>query len=87
MEMTYSVSWTPTALNALAAIWNDSTDRNAVTTASHWLEQAIENRPIGFGEARNSSVVRIAFRPPLGIEFEIIEDDKKVRVLRVWSVA
>lgn len=24
--------------------------------------------------------------PPLGIDFEIIEDDKKVRVLRVWTV-
>ena len=86
MEMTYSVSWTPTALNALAEIWNDSTDRNAVTAASHWLEESIGRQPIGFGEARNSSVVRIAFHPPLGIEFEIIEDDKRVRVLRVWTI-
>ena len=30
--------------------------------------------------------VRIAFHSPLGIEFEIIEDDKKVLVLSVWSI-
>jgi hypothetical protein len=83
--MTYSVAWTAAALNALAQIWNLSADRNAVTTASHELEQTMERRPLGFGEARGSSVLRIAFRPPLGIEFEIIEDDKRVRVLRVWS--
>jgi hypothetical protein len=29
-------------------------------------------------------VQRVAFDPPLGIEFEVIEDDKKVRVLSVW---
>lgn len=32
------------------------------------------------------SVIRMAYEPPLGIDFEIIEDDKKVRVLRVWSL-
>ncbi|HXD89268.1 MAG TPA: hypothetical protein VN641_22440 [Urbifossiella sp.] len=31
-------------------------------------------------------MLRMAYEPPLGIEFEIIEDDKKVRVLRVWSL-
>jgi hypothetical protein len=84
--MTDSVSWTATALNQLAAIWNDSADRNPVTDASHWLEQTIGRRPLEFGESRKSSVVRIGYRPPLGIEYEVIEDDKKVRVLRVWSV-
>jgi hypothetical protein len=38
------------------------------------------------GESRDSSVNRTAFDRPLGIEFEVIEDDKKVRVLRVWSL-
>jgi len=36
------------------------------------------------GESRESSVRRVAFDALLGIEFEVIEDDKKVRVLAVW---
>ncbi|HJZ54624.1 MAG TPA: hypothetical protein VKE74_06675 [Gemmataceae bacterium] len=83
--MTYSVSWTATALNQLAAIWNDAADRNAVTAASHWLEQTIGRQPLDFGESRQASVVRVGYRPPLGIEFAVIEDDKKVRVIRVWA--
>lgn len=35
---------------------------------------------------RNSSVNRTAIELPLGIDYEIIEDDKAVRILRVWSV-
>ena len=34
----------------------------------------------------NSSVNRTATDLPLGIEYEIIEDDKTVRILRVWSL-
>lgn len=85
--MDYSIAWTRTALNALAAIWNDSDDRNGVTTASPWLERMLSARPLSFGESRRTSIVRVAYRAPFGIEFEIIEDDKKVRVLRVWSVS
>jgi hypothetical protein len=84
--MTYSVVWKKKALDQLAAIWNDSTDQAGVTAASNWLEKAIATRPLTFGESRKSSVVRVAHYPPLGMEFEVIEDDKKVRVLRVWSI-
>jgi hypothetical protein len=34
----------------------------------------------------NSSVNRTAIDLPLGIDYEIIADDKKVRVHRVWSL-
>ena len=84
--MTYSVVWKKKALDRLAAIWNASADRSGVTAAAHWLEQAIGTRPFTFGESRKSSVVRVAHYPPLGIEYEIIEDDKTVRILRVWSM-
>jgi hypothetical protein len=64
-----------------------SADRAGVTAASHWLEQELRRRPLSLGESRRASVVRVAHRPPLGIEFEVVEDDKKVRVLRVWSIS
>mgnify|MGYP005859706681 CR=1 FL=1 len=84
--MSYSVTWVRKALDQLAAIWLNPADRTAVTEAAHWLEQELRRRPLTLGESRTVSVVRIAHRDPLGIEFEVIEDDKKVRVLRVWSL-
>ncbi|HEV3438798.1 MAG TPA: hypothetical protein VG122_15640 [Gemmata sp.] len=84
--MNYTVTWTPDAEQALAAIWLAAPDRNAITTASHRLDQDLANDPFARGVRRNASVNRTATELPLGIDYEIIEDDKKVRVLRVWSL-
>lgn len=83
--MTYAVDWTPSALRELAVIWVGATDQ-AVTASSHRLEQALAADPLRVGVPRNSSVNRTAVDLPLGIEFEVIEDDKVVRVVRVWSL-
>lgn len=85
--MNYSVTWTPDAEEGLAAVWVASADQAAVTAATHLLDTELKRRPLELGESRGSSVVRVAHRQPLGIEFEVIEDDKKVRVLRVWAVS
>jgi hypothetical protein len=50
------------------------------------LDQDLANDPFARGVRRNASVNRTATELPLGIDYEIIEDDKKVRVLRVWSL-
>jgi hypothetical protein len=84
--VSYSVTWTPDAEQALANIWIDAGDRNAVTAASHRLDLDLASDPFTRGIPRNSSVNRTATDLPLGIDYEIIEDDKKVRVLRVWSL-
>jgi hypothetical protein len=86
VALNYSVHWTDDALDELAAVWTAAADRNAVTAASHRLEQDLARDPYGRGIARNASVNRTATDLPLGIDYEIIEDDKKVRVLRVWSL-
>jgi hypothetical protein len=83
----YTVTWTQEAEDGLAAAWLAAADRPAVTAASHRLDTALKQDARNLGESRISSIVRIAIGLPLGIEFEIIEDDKKVRVLRVWSIA
>jgi hypothetical protein len=84
--MKYRVFWTLVAEQRLAGVWLASTDRNAVTRAAHRLEERLRVDPLHTGEARQSSVVRVVFDQPLGIEFEVIEDDKKVRVLSVWKI-
>ena len=84
--MNYIVHWTDVALNELAAVWTAAADQNAVTAASHRLEQDITADPYGRGLLRVSSANYTAVDLPLGIEYDVIEDDKTVRVLRVWSL-
>lgn len=84
--MNYDVFLIPSAEQELAAAWLKSPDRKAVTQATHRLEKRLGMDPLRIGESRQSSVRRIAFEPPLGIEFEVIEDDKKVRILGVWLI-
>jgi hypothetical protein len=86
MAMNYAIDWTADALDELAAVWNAATDQLAVTNAAHRLELALGRHPFFVGLPRNSSVNRTAVDLPLGIDYEIIEDDKTVRVVRVWSV-
>ena len=84
--MNYALIWPHETLNDLAAAWLASADRDAITEASHLIEQALMSQPLTYGSPRGASVTRMAYEPPLGVEFEIIEDDKKVRMLRVWSL-
>ena len=84
--MSYTVVWTVSALGQLAGVWTASADRTAVTAASHRLDVALGRDPRSQGESRGADTDRTAFEPPLGVDFEIIEDDRKVRVLRVWSI-
>lgn len=84
--MNYAVAWTPGAEQELVAVWVAATDRNAVTLASHQLDEDLARDPYGRGVERNSPANRTAVELPLGIDYEIIEDDKKVRVLRVWAI-
>jgi hypothetical protein len=83
--MSYRVDWTEEAENDLAALWIAAPDRNAVTRASHWLDRRLLRAPLNFGEPWASSVHRIATRNPSGIEFEVIEDDKRVLVHGVFA--
>jgi hypothetical protein len=85
--MNYAVVWIAEAEQELAAAWLASADRNAVTRAANILDQRLRVDPLNTGESRLSSVQRVAYEPPLGIEFEVVEDDKKVRVLGAWLVA
>lgn len=84
--MNYRVDWTEAAEDDLAARWNVAPDRNAVTAAARWLEQQLERDPLHFGEPWWSSVHRIAVHDPIGIEFEVIEDDKRVIVHGVFAI-
>jgi hypothetical protein len=79
----YAVFWTLAAEMELAAVWLAATDRNSVTQAAYRIEKRLRSDPLHQGESRKSSVVRLVIERPLVVEYEVIEDDKKVRILAV----
>lgn len=83
--MKYQVTWGDRAESMLAAIWVASTDRTGVSRATAWLESRLSLSPLEVGESRTTSVQRVAFYPPIGIEFEVIEDDRRVVVQGVFA--
>ncbi|MBY0513101.1 MAG: hypothetical protein K2P78_04220 [Gemmataceae bacterium] len=83
--MNYRVEWAPTAEQQLADVWLAARDRNAVTAASAWFDHQLEFFPLLVGRSWISSVYRLARHGPLGVEFEVIEDDKRVIVHGVFA--
>ena len=78
--MTYEVVWTPDAERDLADVWLAAADRRAVTAAAHRIDQELGRSPLNFGKPRTSGVNRVAVVAPLGVTFEVVEDDKQVLV-------
>ncbi len=83
--MKYTVVWTPSAEQHLAVLWLDSARRAEITKAADTLDKQLRINPELQGEQRNEGD-RVLFNPPLGILFEITEEDRMVRVLAVWEI-
>jgi hypothetical protein len=81
----FRVVWTRRALNQLAAIWTQATDRNAVTAASHAIDQALAIDPENEGESRPNNR-RVTYAPPLGVRYRVYPADNLVRVLVCWQI-
>lgn len=81
--MRYTVIWTNTAEQDLAALWMAALDRNAVTSAANVVDQLLAEDPDTRGHARFDTV-RSLVLAPLGVDFEILELDRIVYVLSAW---
>jgi hypothetical protein len=84
--MKYQVIWQSVAEEELAGVWLAAADRDAVAAAAEWLDARLARSPLTLGESRDSSVHRIAIQEPIGIEFEVVEDDKRVIVQGVFGL-
>jgi hypothetical protein len=84
--MNYHVDWAPRAEQLLAAVWLAARNRGAVTAAAAWLDAELADAPLRFGDPIDSSIHRVGYHDVLGIEFEVIEDDKRVIVHGVFSL-
>ena len=54
--------------------------------SARWLDEHRARDPLHFGESWASSVHRIAVHDSVGIEYEVVEDDKFVIVHGVFAV-
>jgi hypothetical protein len=81
----FTVRWEEQALNELADLWTraDSSQRQAITEASHQIDQQLSDDPENQGESRPLGC-RILFAPPLGVIFHIEQHAPLVSVLHVW---
>jgi hypothetical protein len=82
--MKHKVLWKPDAERQLAAIWNGSTNRNAITESAHVIDEALATKPEEVGESREEGF-RILFESPLGVIYKISVVDRRVVVVAVWS--
>ncbi len=81
--MNYSVVWRPKAEQELAALWPGASDRKAATASAHRIDQFLGANPADQGRWL-IGVTRALIVLPLAVVYEIIEDDRQVRVLTVW---
>jgi hypothetical protein len=80
----FQVEWAQSALDELSAIWTpaNSSVRQAITAASHTLDQRLQRDPRNEGESRPGGR-RLTFVPPLAVRFQIEADGQTVTVLHV----
>ena len=84
--MRYAVVWPERVTDDLMSIWSLATDASAVAASTDRIDYYLTCAPLSFGESRESSLHRVAYLAPLGVEYEVVEDDKRVVVLRVFAV-
>lgn len=79
------IEWLQPAVEELAAIWTDadSTLRQAITSATHQIDQRLRVDPTSQGESRPEGR-RILLVSPLGITFRVEPEREAVSVVRVW---
>lgn len=80
----FQVEWRPYALNQLAAIWLQASDRDAITRATAAIDARLQRHPEAEGESREQGR-RVLFEASLGVLFRIDADKPLVHVLTVWQ--
>jgi hypothetical protein len=82
--MRYTVEWLPSAIDALARIWNDAADRPAVSRAADEIEVLLRtSSQVRGGNGQGTHACTIF---PLAFIFEVSPDDRKVTVLEVFHL-
>lgn len=81
--MTFAVSWTADAEEALADIWLHAPDRKDVVAAGNRLDRALVRDPLTYGESRVGPS-RFVYEDPLAVLFDVDPAAGTVKVWHVW---
>jgi plasmid stabilization system protein ParE len=82
--MKYTVVWTATAEQDLAAVWLGAADRQAVDSAADTIDRLLSVNTESRGTPRFDTVRTLAVAP-LAFDFEVVEADRIVWVLSAWD--
>lgn len=84
--MKFTVLWRLTAERDLANIWNVGPDRGAIAKAADQIDETLKLRPKeGPGIVRSGEDYYLKVYP-LGVDYEVNEDDRKVIVNAIWRI-
>ena len=78
----FTVQWEKLVLGALADIWIDAPDRQAVTQAEAAIERLLERDPLNAGEHLSEGLYRLDVHP-LRVFFTVDTDKALVQVTGV----
>ncbi len=84
--MNYTVTWLPSAQDALLRIVISRPDRGAVVSALDRIGRILASEGPAAGESRDQDL-RILFALPLAVIFSVEESDRTITVRRVWAIA
>jgi len=82
--MRYTVLWSHGTEGDLAEIWMTTRDHSKVTAAAREIDRRLQSDPEHEGESRSEDL-RILLIAPLGVNFVVEPDDRRVRVVEVWQ--
>jgi hypothetical protein len=82
--MNYEVVWDIDAERELARIWLASRLRFAIRDVADQMDAALSRAPHQCGESRDEGH-RILLVSPLGVLFQVDDNERQVRVLSVWN--
>lgn len=82
--MNYLVTWDPPAERDLTSMWLASRMRHAIKDAADRTDAMLARSPQDCGESREGNA-RVMLIWPLGVNFEVDEPQRHVRVTAVWS--
>jgi hypothetical protein len=83
--MSFRVFWSPHAEERLEKILRAAQDPFPLTFAARQIDKYLATILADFGESRYDTV-RVGFVPPLGVQFEVMDDVHSVVVYDVWRI-
>ena len=83
--MKYTVVWKTSAQEKLASLWIEAEERSAISAAANTIDRALRFDPNTVGESRGD-FTRVLIVPPLVVTFDVLSDDRIVKILWVGTI-